>query len=164
MDDKQKETDDQPAFRFSTRVKFNEVMLEHEKDTRVTRKKIQRLLDAVTAYVPQSDQEDESAGSSEGEVRFEMPAMPETAEPEMQDALIVQSNAVSLKFPGQLDQLEKNKLMSPMDSAASPGQLRSPQSMQMQGLDQARGGHYGNTGALLPPSGAQAVNQNTFYP
>ena len=48
-------------------------MLEHEKDTRVTRKKIQRLLDAVTAYVPQSDQEDESAGSSEGEVRFEMP-------------------------------------------------------------------------------------------
>jgi len=73
LDDKQKETDDQPAFRFSTRVKFNEVMLEHEKDTRVTRKKIQRLLDAVTAYVPQSDQEDESAGSSEGEVRFEMP-------------------------------------------------------------------------------------------
>ena len=48
-------------------------MLEHEKDTRVTRKKMRRLLDAVAAYVPQSDQEDESAGSSEGEVRFEMP-------------------------------------------------------------------------------------------
>jgi len=90
--------------------------------------------------------------------------MSETAEPEMQDALIVQSNAVSLKFPSQLDQLEKNKLMSQMDSAASPGQLRSPQSMQMQGTNQARGGHYGNTGALLPPSGTQAVNQNTFYP
>ena len=164
LDDKQKATDDQPTFRFSTRVKFEEVMLEHEKDTRVTRKKMRRLLDAVAAYVPQSDQEGESVGDSEGEVRFEMLPMPETAEPEMQPALVVQSNAVSLRFPSQLDQLEKNKLMSPMDPAASPGQLRSPRSMQMQGLDQARGGYYGNTGALLPPSGAHAVNQNTFYP
>lgn len=69
--DKEQQTGELSSFRFKSRTKFHEVMLDHEKRNRVTQSKVRRMVDLVNKYEAAPDPEESvSSGAAVQEDDF----------------------------------------------------------------------------------------------
>jgi hypothetical protein len=65
-----KKTGEESTFRFKNRTKFHELMLEHEKGTKVTREQVANLIEDIQNYIPESTIIDGSLLGEEAEDSF----------------------------------------------------------------------------------------------
>ena len=60
LKEREEATGEQSTFRFQNRKKFHEIMLEHEKKSRVTKSKVEKMMRQVESYRPPPPDEDSS--------------------------------------------------------------------------------------------------------
>lgn len=60
LKEREEATGERSTFRFQNRKKFHEIMLEHEKKSRVTKSKVEKMMRQIEGYRPPPTDEDSS--------------------------------------------------------------------------------------------------------
>lgn len=117
--DREEKTGKAPTFRFASRTKVHEILLEHEKKSRVSRSRVRKMVDYATQYVPAERMEVKST-NVEPEDNYGI------ASGDANDATEVRTHMLSLRAASQSG---PPPLASPdVHSVATPFGLGSPAS------------------------------------